>query len=49
MKHGGILDVLLKAEPTVFAEEWNVDEREKEVEDDAKVLGLNKQDSTSFT
>lgn len=30
MRYGGILDVFLKVESTVFAEERNVDEREKE-------------------
>ena len=48
-KNGGILDVFLRVEQTVFAEEWNMDEREREVRDAAKPFSLNKYHSVFIT
>lgn len=51
MRNGGILDVFLNGDPTVFAKRWNVEyERKRKAEDDAKVFGLSKwKDSISIT
>ena len=51
MRNGGILDVFLNGDPTVFAKGWNVEyERKRKAEDDAKVFGLSKwKDSISIT